>query len=71
LLIATIVIALLYVFMVFSIAELSAALPHAGGFYSFTRDAFGPWGGYQSSLSTIGRPPRPSFSSMATGETGR
>jgi ethanolamine permease len=46
LLVATVVIALLYVFMVFSIAELSAALPHAGGFYSFTRNAFGPWGGY-------------------------
>jgi ethanolamine permease len=36
----------MYVCMVYCIAELSAALPHAGGFYSFTRNAFGPWGGY-------------------------
>ncbi|WP_204368424.1 ethanolamine permease [Neosynechococcus sphagnicola] len=44
--IATLLMALMYVCMVFSIAELSAALPHAGGFYSFTRNAFGPFGGF-------------------------
>jgi ethanolamine permease len=43
---ATGVVAALYVCLVFSIAELSAALPHAGGFYSFTRSAFGPLGGF-------------------------
>ncbi|MBL8092080.1 MAG: ethanolamine permease [Anaerolineales bacterium] len=42
LLIATVVIAIMYVCMVLTIAELSTALPHAGGFYSFTRNAFGP-----------------------------
>jgi ethanolamine permease len=31
----------MYVCLVFSIAELSAALPDAGGFYNFTRAAFG------------------------------
>jgi ethanolamine permease len=36
----------MYICMVFSISELSAALPHAGGFYSFTRNAFGPLGGF-------------------------
>jgi ethanolamine permease len=46
LLIATVVVALMYVCMVYCIAELSTALPHAGGFYSFTRNAFGPWAGY-------------------------
>jgi ethanolamine permease len=46
LLIATFLMAAMYVCMVFSIAELSAALPHAGGFYSFTRNAFGPFGGF-------------------------
>lgn len=46
LLIATIIIATMYICMVYSIAELSTALPHAGGFYSFTRSAFGPWAGY-------------------------
>src|SRR5262245_31814164 len=42
---ATGLMALMYVCLVYSIAELSAALPHAGGFYSFTRNAFGPLGG--------------------------
>ncbi len=46
LLIATVVIAVMYVCMVFCIAELSTALPHTGGFYSFTRNAFGPFAGY-------------------------
>lgn len=44
--IATFLMATMYVCMVYSIAELSTALPHAGGFYSFTRNAFGPWGGF-------------------------
>jgi ethanolamine permease len=44
--IATCVMAIMYVCMVFSIAELSAALPHAGGFYSFVRNALGPTAGY-------------------------
>jgi ethanolamine permease len=44
--IATVLMAVMYVCMVYSIAELSAALPHAGGFYSFTRNAFGPLGGF-------------------------
>ena len=39
--IATTVIAAMYVCLVFSIAELSAAMPFAGGFYNFTRAAFG------------------------------
>lgn len=46
LLLATVIVAAMYICMVYSIAELSAALPHAGGFYSFTRNAFGPWAGY-------------------------
>lgn len=44
--IGTLLMAVMYVCMVFSIAELSAALPHAGGFFSFTRNAFGPVGGF-------------------------
>jgi ethanolamine permease len=43
--IATLLMTVMYVCMVYSIAELSASLPHAGGFYSFARNAFGPWGG--------------------------
>ncbi|ACY16831.1 ethanolamine permease [Haliangium ochraceum] len=42
LLIATCIIAIMYFCMVFSIAEMSAAMPTAGGFYGFTRTAFGP-----------------------------
>jgi ethanolamine permease len=41
LLLATVAIAAMYVCLVLSIAELSAALPDAGGFYNFTRAAFG------------------------------
>ena len=44
--IAVVLMAAMYLCMVYSIAELSAALPHAGGFYSFTRIALGPTGGF-------------------------
>ena len=49
--IGTVLMALMYVCMVFTIAELSAALPHAGGFFSFTRNAFGPTGGFICGLT--------------------
>src|SRR5204862_7432234 len=51
LLIATIVIAVMYYGLVFSIAEMSPALPHTGGAYSFARSAFGPWGGFITGLA--------------------
>jgi ethanolamine permease len=51
--IATILMAIMYVCMVYSIAELSTALPHAGGFYSFTRSAFGPFWGYVCGIATL------------------
>lgn len=53
LLIATLVVAVMYLCMVYSIAELSAALPHAGGFYSFTRSAFGPTLGFVNGVADI------------------
>ena len=53
LLIATIVIAIMYVCMVYCIAEMSTALPHAGGFYSFTRNAFGPGLGFLNGIADI------------------
>ncbi|QDT51477.1 putative amino acid permease YhdG [Symmachiella dynata] len=49
--IATVLMAAMYVCIVFTIAELSAALPHAGGFFSFTRNAFGPTGGFICGLT--------------------
>lgn len=45
-LIATIIIGGMYVLMIYSISEMSAAMPHTGGAYSFARSAFGPWGGF-------------------------
>ncbi len=51
LLIATVVITALYVGLCFSIAEMTAALPHTGGAYSFARSAMGPWGGYVTGLA--------------------
>ncbi len=51
--IATLLMAIMYICMVYSIAELSAALPHAGGFYSFTRKAFGQLGGFVCGVSII------------------
>jgi len=51
LLIATVVIALMYVLLIYSISEMSAAMPHTGGAYSFARSAMGPWGGYITGLA--------------------
>jgi ethanolamine permease len=51
LLLATLVITVLYVGLCFSIAEMTAALPHTGGAYSFARSAMGPWGGYVTGLA--------------------
>ncbi len=36
----------MYLGLTYSIAEMSPALPHTGGAYSFARTAFGPWGGF-------------------------
>ncbi|MBV9301092.1 MAG: amino acid permease [Acidobacteriaceae bacterium] len=41
----------LYVCLCFSLAEMSPALPHAGGAYSFARTALGPWCGYITGLA--------------------
>lgn len=50
-LIATIIIATMYLGLIFSIAEMSPALPHTGAAYSFARSAMGPWGGFLTGLS--------------------
>src|SRR5499433_3742396 len=50
LLIATVFIAAMYYGLCFSIAEMSPALPHTGGAYSFARTAMGPWGGFITGL---------------------
>jgi ethanolamine permease len=51
LLAATVVITALYAGLCFSIAEMTAALPHTGGAYSFARSAMGPWGAYVTGLA--------------------
>jgi ethanolamine permease len=51
LLIANIVIVVMYYGLCFSIAEMSPALPHTGGAYSFARSAMGPWGGFITGLA--------------------
>ncbi|MEP6753571.1 MAG: amino acid permease, partial [Candidatus Dormiibacterota bacterium] len=51
LLIANIVIVIMYYGLCFSIAEMSPALPHTGGAYSFARSAMGPWGGFVTGLA--------------------
>lgn len=51
LLIATVIIAVMYIGMAYSLAELSPALPHTGGAYSFGRAALGPWGGFLTGLA--------------------
>lgn len=50
-LLATIVMATLYVTMIFSIAEMATMMPVAGGPYAFARRAMGPWGGYITGLA--------------------
>lgn len=51
LLVATVVITVMYAGLCFSIAEMSPALPHTGGAYSFARSAMGPWGAYVTGLA--------------------
>lgn len=48
---AAIIIAIMYLGLIFSLAEMSPALPHTGGAYSFARSAMGPWGGFITGLA--------------------
>lgn len=50
-LIGTLIITLMFFTMIFSIGEMSAAMPHTGGAYSFSRAAMGPWGGFVTGLA--------------------
>lgn len=47
---ATLLISVMYLGLVFCIAEMGAALPHTGGAYSFARASMGPWGGFITGL---------------------
>ncbi len=48
---AAIVATVMYICICYSIAEMSPALPHTGGAYSFGRSAMGPWVGFLTGLS--------------------
>jgi ethanolamine permease len=49
--VAGVLMAVMYYGLVYSIAEMSPALPHTGGAYSFARSAMGPWGGFLTGLA--------------------
>ena len=49
--IATVFITIMYIGLCYSISEMSPALPHTGGAYSFGRSAMGPWGGFITGLA--------------------
>ena len=63
LLIATLLMATMYTAMVFALAELSAAIPTAGGGYAFARRAMGPWGGFLTGTAILIDTPSPRRSS--------
>jgi ethanolamine permease len=44
--VATVIITVMYLGLTYSLAEMSPALPHTGGAYSFARSSMGPWGGF-------------------------
>jgi ethanolamine permease len=48
--VAGVLIALMYIGLVYCIAEMSPALPHTGAAYSFARTSMGPWGGFITGL---------------------
>ena len=51
LLVATAIMATLYITMIFSLAEMATMMPVAGGPYAFARRALGPFGGYLTGLA--------------------
>ncbi len=53
LLIATLLMATMYITMVFALAELSSTIPTAGGGYGFARRALGPLGGFATGTAIL------------------
>jgi ethanolamine permease len=51
--VAAVLMAIMYFALVLSLAEMSAAIPAAGGGYSFARQAMGPAGGYLTGLAVL------------------
>jgi len=53
LLVATILVATMYLFMVLGLAELSSTISTTGGGYAFARRAMGPWGGFLTGTAIL------------------
>lgn len=51
--ISSILMAIMYICLVLSLAEMSAAIPAAGGGYSFARQVMGPAGGFLTGLAIL------------------
>jgi ethanolamine permease len=51
--IATVLMATMYITMIFCVSEMATSLPHTGGPYAFARRALGPWGGFATGLGAV------------------
>lgn len=52
-LIATLLVTVMYITFVFSFTELTAAIPAAGGPFTYAMTALGPWGGFVAGYATL------------------
>lgn len=52
-LVTTLLVATMYAAFIFSYTELTAAIPHAGGPFAYSRRAFGPTGGLLAGMATL------------------
>lgn len=52
-LISTLLVVILYSTLVFSLTELTTAIPDAGGPFAYASRALGPWGGYVAAAATV------------------
>ncbi|WP_448519504.1 ethanolamine permease [Rhodoflexus sp.] len=52
-LLATLLVIVMYVSFIFSYTELTAAIPQAGGTFSYAKRAFGPLGGFLAGFATL------------------
>lgn len=52
-LVTTLIVATMYAAFIFSYTELTAAIPHAGGPFAYSRRAFGPTGGLLAGMATL------------------
>lgn len=51
--VSSVFIALMYTTFIFSYTELTTSIPHAGGPFAYSRQAFGPTGGYLAGMATL------------------